>query len=90
MGGGAVGQRGGLLVRARRPQAVQQVGHGGRVAEGGMGGDESVSAAACRVSSTAAGLAAGWRRRPGRRGRRGRHAVGQRGGLLVRARPPQG
>ena len=38
MGGGPAGQRGGLLVRARLPQAVQQAGHGVRVVEGGVGG----------------------------------------------------
>jgi hypothetical protein len=32
------GQRGGLVVRARLPQAVQQVGHGERVVDGGVGG----------------------------------------------------
>ena len=31
-------QRGGLVVRARRPQAAQQPGHGARVVEGGVGG----------------------------------------------------
>ena len=31
------GQRGGLLVRARLPQAVQQAGHAARVVEGGVG-----------------------------------------------------
>ena len=38
MGSGAVGQRGDLLLRARLPQAVQQVGHGARVVEGDVGG----------------------------------------------------
>ena len=38
MGGGPGGQRGGLLVRARLPQAVQQLGHANRVVEGGVGG----------------------------------------------------
>ena len=38
MGGGPVGQRGDLLLRARLPQAVQQEGHGVRVVEGGVGG----------------------------------------------------
>jgi hypothetical protein len=33
-----VGQRGGLLVCARLPQAAQQVGHGERVVEGGVDG----------------------------------------------------
>ena len=36
--GGPVGQCGGLLVRARLPQAVQQPGHRARVVEGGVGG----------------------------------------------------
>jgi hypothetical protein len=31
-------QRGGLLMRARRLQAVQQPGHGVQVVEGGVGG----------------------------------------------------
>ena len=39
MGGGiTVQQRGGLLLRARLPQAVQQPGHAARVVEGGVGG----------------------------------------------------
>ena len=38
MGGGPVGQRGGLLVRPGLPQAVQQPGHTERVVEGGVGG----------------------------------------------------
>ena len=38
MGGGAVGQRGDLLLRARLPQPVQQLGHGARVVEGDVGG----------------------------------------------------
>ena len=38
MGGGPAGQRGGLLVRARLPQAVQQEGHTARVVEGDVGG----------------------------------------------------
>jgi hypothetical protein len=38
VGGGPVGQRGGLLVRARLLQAVQQAGHAGRVVEGGVRG----------------------------------------------------
>ncbi len=33
-----IGQRGGLVVRARLPQAVQQAGHAVRVVEGGVGG----------------------------------------------------
>src|ERR1035438_8313484 len=33
-----LGQRGGLLVRARRPQAGQQRGHAARVVEGDVGG----------------------------------------------------
>ena len=36
--GSRASQRGGLLVRARPPQAVQQPGHGVRVIEGGVGG----------------------------------------------------
>ena len=42
MGGGAVGQRGDLLLRARRPQAAQQPGHGVRVVEGDVGGGITV------------------------------------------------
>jgi hypothetical protein len=38
VGGGALGQRGGLLLRARLPQAGQQLGHSVRVVEGGVGG----------------------------------------------------
>ena len=38
MGGGAAGQRGDLLLRARLPQAAQQPGHGARVVEGDVGG----------------------------------------------------
>ena len=38
VGGGPGGQRGGLLVCARLPQAVQQAGHAVRVVEGGVGG----------------------------------------------------
>ena len=39
MGGRVAGQqRGGLLVRARLPQAAQQPGHAARVVEGGVGG----------------------------------------------------
>ena len=34
----SVGKRGGLLLRARRPQAAQQAGHGVRVVEGDVGG----------------------------------------------------
>jgi len=33
-----IGQRGGLVLRARLPQPVQQQGHAVRVVEGGMGG----------------------------------------------------
>ena len=43
--GGAVGQRGDLLLRARRPQAVQQPDHGARVVEGDVGGGITPSAA---------------------------------------------
>jgi hypothetical protein len=39
VGGGVTGQqRGGLVVRARLPQAVEQAGHAVRVVEGGVGG----------------------------------------------------
>ena len=85
------GQRGGLLVRARRPQAVQQAGHGGRVVEGGVGGGPGWPARRpARARPPPAGGPAGRPRRPGRRGGRGRRVAGQqRGGLLVRARLPQ-
>jgi hypothetical protein len=42
VGGGAFGQRGGLLRRARRQQAVQQAGHGTQVVEGDAGGEITV------------------------------------------------
>jgi hypothetical protein len=45
--GGPAGQRGGLLVGARCPQAVQQRGHGGRVVEGAWAAARPASAAAC-------------------------------------------
>jgi hypothetical protein len=38
VGGGALGQRGDLLGRARLPQRVQQPGRGVRVIQGGVGG----------------------------------------------------
>ena len=38
LGGGTLGQHGGLVPRARLPQAVQQPGHALRVAEGDVGG----------------------------------------------------
>ena len=38
VGGGALGQRGDLLLRARLPQPVQQAGHVERVVEGDVGG----------------------------------------------------
>ena len=37
MGGGALGQRGDLLLRARRPQAAQQPGLGGWAVEADVG-----------------------------------------------------
>ena len=47
MGGGAIGQRGDLLVRARLPQAAQQPGHGVGVVEG-----ETWAAARCSSAVT--------------------------------------
>ena len=55
MGGGITGQqRGGLLLRARLPQAVQQPGHGARVVEGDVGGGIAGSASAVACSSAPA------------------------------------
>ena len=84
-----VGQRGGLLLRARPPQPGQQPGHGARVVEGDVGGgSRASSAAACSCAPASRSLASSRPRRAGRRGRRGRRiAASQRGGLLL-ARPP--
>ena len=91
MGGGIAGQqRGGLLVRARPPQAVQQESHSARLVEGGVGGGPAGQRVGLLVRA----------RRPqavqqagdGQRvveGGVGGGPAGQRGGLLVRARRPQ-
>ena len=91
MGGGPAGQRGGLLVRARLPQAVQQAGHGARVVEGGVGGGSGPAARRpARARPPPAGCPAGWpRARVVEGGVGGRVTGQQRGGLLVRARRPQ-
>ena len=89
--GGPGGQRGGLLVRARPPQAVQQAGHGGRVVEGGVGGrvpGQQRGGLLVRARLPQAGQQAGHAARVVEGGVRGGPG-GQRGGLLVRARPPQ-
>ena len=73
VGGGALGQRGGLLLRARLPQAVQQPGHGVRVVEGDVGGgSRRSSAATCSCAPASRRLSSSRPRRPGRRGGRGR------------------
>ena len=78
VGGGPAGQRGGLLVRARLPQAVQQAGHGARVVEGDVGGGITGQQRGDLLAARPppAGCPAGWPRRPGRRGRRGRRDRG--------------
>ena len=82
-------QRGGLLVRARLPQAAQQPGHAVRVVEGGVGGGRGpASAATCSSAPASAGCPAGWPRRPGRRGRRGRRGRGPAARRPARPRPP--
>ena len=127
VGGGAVGQRGDLLLRARRPQAVQQPGHGpaGSSRETWAAGAVGQRGGLLLRARLPQRCPAAWPRRPGRRGRRGRRdhgaaarrpaparpppaacpaaghggrvvegdvgggALGQRGGLLLRARLPQ-
>ena len=83
------GQRGGLLPRARLPQLAQQVGHAVRVAEGGVGGGPGPAARRPALARPPpAGCAAGWPRRPGRRGRRGRPGPGPAARRPAPARPP--
>ena len=59
-------QRGGLLVRARLPQAVQQLGHADRVVEGGVGGgSRASSAAACSCAPASRRLPSSMATAPG-------------------------
>ena len=83
-------QRGGLLLRARLPQAVQQPGHGARVVEGGVGGgitSQQLGGLLLRARLPQAVQQAGHGARVVE-GHVGGGPVGQRGGLLVRARLP--
>jgi len=89
VGGGVTGQqRGGLLLRARLPQAVQQKGHAGRVVEGG-GAVGQLGDLVLRLRSPQAVQQPGHAVRVVQGGAVGgavSGAVGQRGGLLLRAR----
>ena len=91
MGGGSRrGQRGDLLLRARRPQAVQQPGHGARVVEGDVGGGAVGQRGdlLLRAPLPQAVQQAGHGARVVE-GDVGGGALGQRGDLLLRARLPQ-
>ena len=88
VGGGPAGQRGGLLVRARRPQAVQQAGHAARVVEGGVGGGPAGQRGGLLVRARLPqAVQQAGPRRPGCRGRRGRRP-GRPARRPARARPP--
>ena len=90
MGGGAIGQRGDLLLRARLPQPVQQLGHGARVVEGDVGGgaigQRGDLLLRARLPQPVQQLGHGARVVEGDVGG---GAIGQRGDLLLRARLPQ-
>ena len=91
VGGRVAGQqRGGLLVRARLPQAIQQSGHAVWVVDGGVGGSPvgQRGGLLVRARLPQAVQQSGHDVRVVDGGVRG-GPVGQRGGLLVRARLPQ-
>ena len=86
-----LGQRGGLLVRARLPQAAQQAGHGARVVEGDVGGgavgQRGGLVLRARLPQAVQQPGHGVRVVEGDLG--GGITAQQRGGLLLRARLPQ-
>ena len=90
MGGGPAGQRRGLLVRARVPQAVQQAGHAARAVEGGAGGPAGQQRGGLLVRARVpqAVQQVGHAERVVE-GDVGGGPAGQQRGLLVRARRPQ-